>query len=109
MLFGKKYCGSTVSHPCPLLEFLGRLTLQNVSADNPRSFSERMVSGYFAAVDSQPECSRANVEKSGGIGQVHPWLLLVGLIARNAVMAAQCGDPLSGPTISASGKVAIAI
>lgn len=26
-----------------------------------------------------------------------------------AMMAAQCGDPLSGPTISASGKMAIAI
>jgi hypothetical protein len=44
----------------------------------------------IAAIYGKPESSRTYVEQSSGIGQVHPRLLLliVALIARNAMMAA---------------------
>jgi hypothetical protein len=44
----------------------------------------------IAAINGKPESSRTYVEQSSGIGQVHPrlLLLLVSLIARNAMMAA---------------------
>jgi hypothetical protein len=65
----------------------------------------------IATINGKPEGSRTYVEQSSGIGQVHPrlWLLLVSLIAGNAMMAAQCGDSLSRPAIPASGEMTVAV
>jgi len=70
-----------------------------------------MIRGGIAAIDGKPESSRTYVEQSGGIGQVHPRSLwrLVSLRARNAMLAAQCGDSLSGSASPASRNTTIAV
>jgi hypothetical protein len=70
-----------------------------------------MIGGDIAAIDGKLESSRTYVEQSGGIGQVHPGsrLLFIRLIARDAMMAAQCGDSLSRPAIPAPSEMTIAV
>jgi hypothetical protein len=70
-----------------------------------------MICGDVSAIDSEPESSRTDAEKSSGIGQVQPGsrLLFVWLIARNTMMAAQCDNPLSRPTVPAPGKMTIPV
>jgi hypothetical protein len=111
VLFGIKYCGSARSCSYSSLQCLTRFTLQHIPADNPWPICKRMVGGEIAAIDGEPESFRAYVEQGGGISQVHPLLLLwlVGLMARNAMMAAQRGDPLSRPTVSAPSKMTITV
>jgi hypothetical protein len=70
-----------------------------------------MICGDVSAIDGEPESFRTDAEQSGGIGQVHPGsrLLFVWLIARNAMMAAQCGNSLSRPAVPAPGKMTITV
>lgn len=70
-----------------------------------------MVGGDITAINGQPESPGTDVEQGGGIRQVHPRLLvrIGGLIARNAMMAAQRGDPLSRPTVASPGEVTITV
>ena len=111
MLFGNKYCGSAFSHSDASFQCLSRFALQSISADHPWSIRKRMICGDVSAIDGEPESSRTDVEKIGGIGQVHPGsrLLFVWLITRNTMMAAQCGNPLSRPTVPAPGKMTIPV
>ena len=69
-----------------------------------------VIGGDVTAIDGKPEGPRTYVEQYGSIGQVHPGLrLLVSRTARNAMMAAQCGDSLSRPAIPAPRKMAVAV
>ena len=70
-----------------------------------------MIGGDIAAIDGKPESSRTYVEQSGGIGQVHPrlLLLLLAFIARDVMMAAQRGDSFPRPAIPAPCKTTIAV
>ena len=68
-----------------------------------------MIGGNFAAIDGQAERSRTDIEIRGGFGDVDPGLLIIRLIARDPIMAAQSYYPLSYPTVATSGEVAIAV
>ncbi len=81
MLFGKQYCGFTRLNLRTACESLSGLALQDVSADYPGTVCEGMIGGDFAAIDGQSQRTRADIEICGGIGQVDPGRLFIGLIA----------------------------
>jgi len=65
--------------------------------------------GFSAVIDGHPECSRADVEKGGGIRQVYPGLLLVWLIAWDAMMAAQRSNSFACPAVSTLSEVTVTV
>jgi hypothetical protein len=94
VLFGKQYRGFTRPKLDVLLQSLSSLVVQDLSANDPRPFCDGMICGNVAAIDSQAEHTRADIEMRGGICQVDPGLLFIGLVTGDTMMAAQGGYSL---------------
>ena len=93
----------------PMLEGLSGFAFQSFSADNPGTVCEGMIGRDFAAVDSQTERARTDIEISSGIREVDPSLRVIRLVTRNAMMTTQSSDSLACPSIASSCEMAISI
>src|ERR1700676_2115796 len=65
----------------------------------------------LATLDSMPLSHRAECYKLCRFGQSHPFFCcaLHGVISGDVMVAAQCGDPLTSPTITPPSQLAVAI
>lgn len=84
---------------------------QGALVEHPGSFRQGMLGLDVAAFDGQAEGSRANPQKPGRLGQVHPAFRHPGLclITGDPVRAAQGNHPFAGPPIAMSGAQFVSV
>jgi hypothetical protein len=66
------YCGSVMSVPRASDERGSAWSFERRTLKHPRAIRQGMRGVDFAALDGQPECSRADAEDASGFVQIHP-------------------------------------
>ena len=105
------YCGSVISVSHASDQRCSAWSFERLTMKHPRAIRQGMNGFDLAALDGQPERSRAEAEDPRGFGQIHPSFSRpsIAIVTSDVVVRAERDDPFASPAIPTPGAEPIPI